>query len=128
MAGRDSGRGWRFRAPALLRLPAGVAASALVRFGPGLVLPERGPWLAMRVTEGGPSPASMAPCGLPLALGCRRPWRLGYRRGAWAAGAGLGAVTVALPADRLGPIAIVVGAAALALPAWGAWWWLARRG
>ena len=32
----------------------------------------------------------VAPCGLPLALGCRRLWRLGYRRGAWMAGIGTG--------------------------------------
>ena len=36
----------------------------------------------------------VAPCGLPLALGCRRLWRLGFRRAAWWAGIGLGAVTV----------------------------------
>ncbi|MCY4237205.1 MAG: hypothetical protein OXC93_02430 [Rhodospirillaceae bacterium] len=32
----------------------------------------------------------LAPCGLPLVPGCRRLWRLGYRRSAWAAGIGLG--------------------------------------
>ena len=36
-----------------------------------------------------------APCGLPLVLGCRRVWWLGYRRGAGWAWIGLGAVTVA---------------------------------
>ena len=130
MAGRESTRPWRFWALALLWLPGGVVASALVRFGPGLALPELGPWLAMMVMEGGPSLVPMAPCGVPLALGCRRLWRLGHRRGAWAAGVGLGATTVAvsLPAGLLGPIAVAVGAVAVALPAWGAWWWLARRG
>ena len=130
MAGGDSGRRWRCWALALLWLPAGVVASALVRFGPGLALPELGPWLAMMVVEGGPSLVPMAPCGLPLVLGCRRLWRLGYRCGAWAAGAGLGTLTVAasLPAGLLGPIAIAVCAVVIALPAWGAWWWLARRG
>ena len=72
----------------------------------------------------------VAPCGLPLALGCRRVWRLGYRRAAWAAGIGLGAVTVAafLVAGLLGPIAIAVYAAVLSLPVWLAWWCLARWG
>ena len=72
----------------------------------------------------------VAPCGLPLVLGCRRVWRLGYRRAAWAAGIGLGAVTVAasLVAGLLGPIAIAVYAAVLSLPVWLAWWCLARWG
>ena len=38
--------------------------------------------------------AAATPCGMPLALGCRRLWRLGYRRGAWWAGVVLGALTV----------------------------------
>ena len=65
----------------------------------------------------------VAPCGLPLALGCRRLWRLGYRRAAWTAGTGLGAVTVAasLVAGLLGQIAIAVYAAVLSLPVWAAW-------
>ena len=60
---------------------------------------------------------------LPLALGCRRVWRLGYRRGAWWAGTGLGAVTVAssLLAGLLGPLAIAVYAAVISLPVWIAW-------
>ena len=84
-----------FWALALLWLPAGVVAQALVRF-----LPETGTH-----ADAGLSPAMLpmlagslvlvAPCGLPLALGCRRVWRLGYRRGAGWAWIGLGAVTVA---------------------------------
>ncbi len=111
---------------ALLWLPAGVVAQAAVRFGsahaafggPGELLAALG------------SLAPVAACGLPLALGCRRLWRLGYRRGAWAACVGLGAVTipVAVFAGLLGPLAIAVGAVALSLPVWIAWWWLARHG
>ena len=115
---------------ALLWLPAGVVTTAAVRFAP-----EAGPeveprmWLWMALMWAG-SLVAVAPCGLPLALGCRRLWRLGYRRAAWTAGIGLGAVTVAasLVAGLLGPVAIAVYAAVLSLPVWAAWWWLKRRG
>ena len=105
---------------ALLWLPAAFVATALVRFGwPD----EPGAWLPALQ-----SLAVVAPCGLPLALACRRLWRLGYRSAAWAAGTGLGALTVAagLYAGLLGPLAIAVCAVALSLPVWIAWW-LARR-
>ena len=113
----------------LLWLPAGVAAQAAVRF-----MPDAGPtgdpqlWQAALTAAG--SLVLTAPCGLPLALGCRRLWRLRYRRAAWAVGIGLGAVTVAasLVAGLLGPVAIAVYAIVLSLPVWVAWWWLARRG
>lgn len=109
---------------ALLWLPAGFVASALLRFGPPA---EPGLWLATSLMSAG-SLAVVAPCGLPLALACRALWRLGYRRSAWAAGAGLGALTVAagIFAGLLGPVAIAVAASALSLPVWAAWW-LARR-
>ena len=63
----------------------------------------------------------VAPCGLPLALGCRRLWRLGYRRGAWWAGIVLGAITVAASvlAGLLGPVAIAICAVMFSLPVWG---------
>ena len=69
------------------------------------------------------------PCGLPLALGCRRVWRLGYRRGAGWTWVGLGAVTVAasVVAGLRGPIATALYAIVLSLPLWAAWWWLANR-
>ena len=72
----------------------------------------------------------VAPCGLPLALGCQRLWRLGYRRTAWTAGVVLGVVTVAasLVAGLLGPLAIAVYAVILSLPVWVAGWWLNRSG
>ena len=111
---------------ALLWLPVGVSVQAAVRFGdsaggfagPGEVMAALG------------SLAFVAPCGLPLAFGCRRLWRLGYRRAAWTTGIGLGAATVAatLFAGLLGPVAIAVWAVLLSLPAWLAWLWLARRG
>ena len=108
---------------ALLWLPAGVVAQAALRFGPS----------AVAFADSGEALGSLAiavPCGLPLALGCRRLRRLGYRRGAWVAGVVLGVLTVqaTVVAGLLGPVAIAVCAAVLSLPAWGAWRWLAYRG
>ena len=51
-------------------------------------------WLPM-VLMAAPSLIVVAPCGLPLALACRRLWWLGFRRAAWSVGAALGTVTVA---------------------------------
>ena len=126
--GLFNGRG--FWALALLWLPAGLVAQALVRFGPETG-PQAGAGLsaAMLPMLAG-SLILVAPCGLPLALGCRRVWRLGYRRGAGWTWIGLGAVTVAasVVAGLLGPVAIAVYAVVLSLPVWAAWWWLAHRG
>ncbi len=111
---------------ALLWLPAGVMAQAVIRFGPSAVgFADSGEALAALG-----SLAVAVPCGLPLALGCRRLWRLGYRRAAWATAIGLGALTVqaTVVAGLLGPVAIAVCAAVLSLPVWIAWLWLARRG
>ena len=130
MATRESTRRWRFWTLALLWLPAGVVATAVVRFrADGGPAAEPGMWLAKAPMMAG-SLAPVAPCGLPLALGCRRLWRLGYRRGAWTAGIGLGAVTVAasLVAGLPGPVAITVYAVVLSVPVWIAWYWLVRRG
>ena len=130
MARRDRKGRWRFWVLALLWLPAGVIAQAFVRFGADVGPPaEPGMWLAT-VPMMAMSLVPVAPCGLPLALGCRRLWWLGHRRGAWMAGIGLGAVTVAasVVAGLLGPIAIALYAVALSVPVWIAWYWLLRRG
>ena len=111
---------------ALLWLPVGVVAQAAVRFGPSAGgFADSGEALAALG-----SLAIAVPCGVPLALGCRRLRRLGYRRGAWVAGVVLGVLTVqaTVVAGLLGPVAIAVCAAVLSLPAWGAWRWLAYRG
>ena len=108
---------------ALLWLPAAIAVTAMVRFAGG----------PMASADIGPALLSLAPvavCGLPLALACRRLWRLGYRRASWATGLGLGAATTAasLPAGLLGPLAIAVCAILLSLPVWIAALLLGRRG
>ena len=111
---------------ALLWLPAGLAVQAAVRLGPSAV-GFAGPGEALTAAV---SLAVTAPCGLPLAIACRRLWRLGYRRAAWAAGVGLGALTipVAVFAGLLGPVAVAACAVLLGLPAWVVWSWLARNG
>lgn len=126
-------RGWIVRHGfwplALLWLPVGVAAQAMVRFVPaGGLAGDPYPWTEALAAAG--SLLLVAPCGLPLALGCRRLWRLRYRRAAWVVGMGLGTATVAasLVAGLLGPVAIAMYAIVLSLPVWGTWWWLVRRG
>ena len=128
------GRGWigrnRFWLLALLWLPVGVAAQAAVRFLPKRSgAPEPDMWLASAAMAMS-SLAVLVPCGLPLALGRRRLWRLRYRRAVWLAGIGLGAVTVAasLAAGLPGPVAIAIHAIVRSLPEWAAWWWLVCRG
>ena len=66
----------------------------------------------------------------PLVLGCRRLWRLGYRRGAWVAGIAPVAITVAAApmTDLPGSLAIAVSAAVSGLPVWIGWRRLARWG
>ena len=58
---------------ALLWLPAGVMATAAVRFGPGTGSVPPGMWVMAMLMSGG-GLVFVAPCGLPLALGCRRLW------------------------------------------------------
>ena len=118
---------WLFIVAALLWLPAGVAATAPLRgFGFGA---DSGPW-PMMVLMMASSLVVVAPAGLPLAIGCRRLWRLGRARAAWAAFALLAPATVAasLLAGLLGPLAIAVAAAVLSVPVWFAVGVLRRRG
>ena len=118
-----------FWALGLLWLPVGIMATAAVRFPSGAG-PSTDPamWITVAVMSV-QSLVFVAPCGLPLALACRRLRRLGYARAAWAAGVGLGAITVAasLVAGLLGPIGILAYALVLSAPVWTAAWWLARR-
>lgn len=94
---------------ALLWLPVGIAATALVRGMPWPVEPHA--WLSLVVT---------APCGLPLALACLRLRRIGYPGTAWAAFAVLAPATAvaSLFAGLLGPVAIAIYALVISVPAW----------
>ncbi|MDE0222407.1 MAG: hypothetical protein OXJ90_24290 [Spirochaetaceae bacterium] len=118
---------WLFIVAALLWLPIGVAITAPLRgFGFGA---DTGPWpmvLFMMVS----SLAVVAPAGLPLALACRRLWRLGHPRAAWVAFAVLGSATVAasLLAGLVGPLAIAICASVLSGPVWIAVAVLSRGG
>ena len=127
---RESARRRGFWPLALLWLPVGVVTTTAFHFMLEMTPSEMfGMWLPM-VLAAAPSLIVVAPCGLPLALACRRLWWLGFRRAAWGVGAGLGAITVAvsLLTGLLGPLAIVVAAVVLSLPVWIAALWLARRG
>ena len=118
--------GLLFWATALLWLPAGVVASAAIRFGPSAV--EPGALLtAMAMASSSLVVASV--CGLPLALACRRLGRLGHPRLAWIGGAVLGVATVAasLLAGLFGPLGIAVAALVLSAPVWIAVVWRGRQ-
>ena len=77
MEDRGIFKGCGFWVLALLWLPAGVVAQALVRFMPETgTQADAGLSAAMLPMLAG-SLVLVVPCGLPLALGCRRVWRLG---------------------------------------------------
>ena len=114
-----------FWAAALLWMPAGLVASAAIRFGSDAAPDE----LVTAIAMGASSLVVAAVCGLPLALACRRLGRLGHPRLAWIGGAVLGVATVAasLPAGLFGPPGIAVVAVLLSLPVWISTYWLARQ-
>ena len=116
-----SGR-WRFW------LPVGIVAQAAARFGSDAVEAGRlGPWLAVMAMEG-LSLAPLVPCGLPLALGCRKLWRLGYRARRLDHGRRVrrGDGNGDAAGRLLGPVAVAAWAVLLSLPVWIAWLRLAR--
>ena len=94
---------------ALLWLPAGILLSSVIRFGPRIL--DTDSLLMLAVT---------APCGLFLAYPCASLHRLGWKRTAWGTFLVLAPLSVlfVLVAGLLGPLGIVVYAAALSLPAW----------
>lgn len=115
---------------ALAWLPAGLLLQAAVRFlprgGAAAWTPELFLMAGVMMVQ---SLIPVAVCGLPLALACRRIWRLDHRRTAWILGAGLGAATlfVTVLAGLLGPLAILIAVLVLSLPAWITALCLARR-
>ena len=119
---------WLFIVAALLWLPVGVAITAPLR---GLRLgTDAGPWpmTAFMIVS---SLVVVAPAGLPLALACRRLWRLGTsRRGPGRHSRCWGPRTVAasLLAGLLGPLAIAICAALFSGPVWIAVAVLSRGG
>ena len=115
-----------FYAAALLWLPAGVLASAVIRFGPTSMVPGEGATATLMAV---PSLIVAAVCGLPLAWACRRLGRLGHARAAWIVGVflGIGTVAASLPAGLFGPPGIAIVALVLSLPVWIAVIWLRRR-
>ena len=122
-------RKYRFWVLALLWLPAGVMTQAAIRFMPRYVSHWDPDMLLQMSIVMIMSLLPVAVCGLPLALGCRKLWRLGHTRAAWVSGFVLGSVTIAASvfAGLLGPIAIGAVAVLLSVPVWLASWWLARR-
>ena len=69
-----------FRPLASVWLPVGVLVQAVVRFLPEMDgVPYPGMWMMAAIVSAS-SLVVLAPCGLPLALGCRRFWRLGRPR------------------------------------------------
>ena len=109
---------------ALLWLPAGVALTAGIQSGGG---PATRPGAATTPEASGML-LLLALCGLPLALGCRRLGRLGYRRGGWLAGIAIGAATVfaAQVGGLLGPVWVAFHTALFGAAVWLAWYLLAR--
>ena len=99
----------RFWLAALLWVPMGIAATAVIR-GFGLPL-EPQAWLSLLV---------IAPCGLPLAFAWSALRRLGYPGAARAVCGVLAVATIVLSlfAGLLGPVAIAAYAIVASLPAW----------
>jgi hypothetical protein len=99
----------RFWLVALLWVPMGIAATAVVR-GFGLPL-EPQAWLSLLV---------IAPCGLPLAFAWAALRRQGYPGTAGAVCGVLAVATIVLSlfAGLLGPVAIAAYAIVASLPAW----------
>lgn len=104
-----------FWIPALLWLPAGMIADEALRTGSA-------GWMM--------TPASLvelpaaAPCGIPLALTCRRLARSGYPGPALMAWIALGGASAA---GLLAQLAVGFQALLASLPVWVAAWRLARR-
>lgn len=131
MTDPQSGQGPGFWIPALVWLPAGLVVVTLFRMTTvfGGMSAQMGQQMVFAIPAMLVGLAVTAPCGLPLALACRRIWRTGARGAAWTAFAILGSLTAVatLFAGLLGPIAIAIYAAVLSVPAWILYAILRRR-
>ena len=101
--------------PALSWLPGGIIAEEVLRAGSvsGMMTPTS----LVELT-------AVAPCGLPLALACKRLARPGYPGPALVAWVLLGAASVA---GLFGPLPVGIQAVLASLPAWVAAWRVERR-
>ena len=109
-------RGWHFWLPAVAWLPAGITLWGMT-YAPN----EPPAWFAILAAS------VFAPCGLPLALGCRRIARLGHLHWAWACMIGFGVLTLAAPVipGIAGWLLTFLLAPALGLAVWTGARWLA---
>lgn len=116
MTDQPFGSARKFWGLSLLWLPLGIVVVSLARGVGPPITPETLFMLPAALL----SLAFTAPCGLPLALACRRIWRTGSSRAAWTTFAVLAPLTsvAALFAGLLGPVAIAIYAAVLSVPAW----------
>ncbi len=101
--------------PALSWLPGGIIADEVLRTGStaGMMTPS----VLVELT-------AVAPCGIPLALACKRLARSGYPGPALLAWVSLGVVSVA---GFFGPLPAGVQAVLVSLPVWLAAWRVERR-
>lgn len=105
----------RFWIPALLWLPAGIIAGEVLRTGSAQGMMTPSPLVELTL---------VAPCGLPLALACRRLGRSGHSGPTLVAWSVLGAAAVA---SLLGTLPAGAQALLASLPVWVVAWRLARR-
>ncbi len=113
---KDDGHEWLFWLPAITWLPAGITL-----WGMSYGANEPPAWFAILAAT------IFAPCGLPLALGCRQIARIGHLRWAWACMIGFGVLTLAGPfvPGIAGLLLTLLLAPALGLAVWAGARWLA---
>jgi len=110
-----------------LWLPLAVVAQALVRFGFGAIPapPMPGPMMAAAIV---PLFVFTWPAGIPLTMAVRRLYQRDHVA-AYGCAAVLGPLTTAAATvgGLLGPVAVLIYATVLSLPAWFVLWLLKRQ-